>query len=68
MSIVDTRYGKFNVIDNDTVISHSVRVYGEWAQKEIDFLAHFIKPGYFVIDAGAFIGTHSVAFHRWLEN
>ena len=62
MSIVDTRYGKFNVIDNDTVISHSVRVYGEWAQKEIDFLAHFIKPGYFVIDAGAFIGTHSVAF------
>ncbi len=62
MSIVDSRYGKFNVIDNDNVISHSVRVYGEWAQKEIDFLAHFINPGYFVIDAGAFIGTHSVAF------
>jgi FkbM family methyltransferase len=62
MSIVDTRYGKFNVIDNDNVISHSVRVYGEWAQKKIDFLAHFIKPANFVIDAGAFIGTHSIAF------
>jgi FkbM family methyltransferase len=68
MSIVDSRYGKFKVIDTDNVISHSVRVYGEWAQKEIDFLSHFIKPSNFIIDAGAFIGTHSIAFSSMVGN
>ena len=36
--------------------------YGEWAQCEIEILSHFIRPGDVVVDAGAYIGTHTVAF------
>ncbi len=62
MSIVATRYGPFRIIDTDSVISRSLREYGEWAQKEIDCILHFIKSGDRVADVGAFIGTHSRAF------
>jgi FkbM family methyltransferase len=62
MSIVDSRYGKFKIINRDSVISLSLRLYGEWAQKEINLLSHFIEPGSVVVDAGAFIGTHTRAF------
>ncbi|EIJ35972.1 FkbM family methyltransferase [Thiothrix nivea] len=62
MSIIQTRYGEFNIIDTDSVISASLRLYGEWAQNEIDLLAHFIQPGAVVVDVGAFIGTHARAF------
>ena len=62
MSLIATRYGEFNIIDTDSVISGSLRLYGEWAQHEIDLLAYFIQPGSVVIDVGAFIGTHARAF------
>ncbi|BDX22499.1 hypothetical protein TUM22923_18200 [Polynucleobacter sp. TUM22923] len=62
MSLISTRYGEFNIIDTDSVISGSLRLYGEWAQHEIDLLAYFIQPGSVVVDAGAFIGTHARAF------
>lgn len=62
MSIIQTRYGAFTIIDTDSVISASLRLYGEWAQTEIDLLAHFIQPNTVVVDVGAFIGTHARAF------
>jgi FkbM family methyltransferase len=62
VSLITTRYGEFNIIDTDSVISGSLRLYGEWAQHEIDLLAYFIRPGSVVVDAGAFIGTHTRAF------
>ena len=62
MSVINTRYGKFNTLDGDTVISHSLKLYGEWAQHEINLIAYFIQPGSVVVDAGAFIGTHARAF------
>jgi len=46
----------------DSVVSESLALYGEWAQREIDFLASFIAPGSTVLDIGAFIGTHTLAF------
>jgi len=62
MSIGHFRYGEFKIIDTDSVISVSLQLYGEWAQQEINLLAHFIKPGSVVLDVGAFIGTHTRAF------
>lgn len=62
MSFVRSRYGDFKLIDTDSVISESLRLYGEWAQNEIDLLGYFIQPGAVVVDAGAFIGTHTRAF------
>ncbi|WP_162246098.1 FkbM family methyltransferase [Variovorax sp. Root318D1] len=60
--IVSTRYGQMHLLGRDSVVSESLALYGEWAQREIDFLAFFIAPGSTVLDIGAFIGTHTLAF------
>ena len=56
------RYGIISFFKNDIYIGRSLDEYGEWAQIELDFLLQFIRPGDVVIDIGAFIGTHSIAF------
>lgn len=60
--LVTTRYGSMHLLGRDSIVSESLALYGEWAQREIDFLAHFIAPGATVLDIGAFIGTHTLAF------
>lgn len=59
---IRSRYGEFHVLAAEDLISDSLRQYGEWAQCEIDLLRSFISPGDTVVDAGAYIGTHSRAF------
>ncbi len=58
------RYGIMTFFRNDIIISRCLREYGEWAQAEIDFLDLLIKPGTTVLDVGAYIGTHTLAFAR----
>ena len=60
--LVAGRYGSFEIPDEKDLVANSLRLYGEWAQSEIDTLANFIEEGSVVIDVGAFIGTHSRAF------
>lgn len=60
--IVNTRSGKMKIIEEDAIVSSSLRHYGEWAQLEINALCRFIEPNDTVIDVGAFIGTHTIAF------
>jgi hypothetical protein len=54
------RYGLISFFKNDTVISRSLRDYGEWAQAEIEFLLALIGSRDTVLDIGAFIGTHTL--------
>lgn len=56
------RHGIFAYNRNDAFIGMSLDQYGEWCEFEIQLLKLFAKPGSTVIDAGANIGTHSVAF------
>lgn len=58
------KYGLFVYNPNDTFIGRSLEAYGEWSEFEIDMLKNFIKDGDTVIDVGANIGTHTVAFSR----
>ena len=60
--ITDSRYGNMIYNINDYVIGKSIKEYGEWCQGEIDILKEVIKPGMTVLDAGANIGTHALAF------
>jgi FkbM family methyltransferase len=60
--ITKCRYGDFSIPGWNDLIADSLRLYGEWAQIEIDTLANFIAEGDVVVDAGAFIGTHARAF------
>ncbi|MDA4629676.1 FkbM family methyltransferase, partial [Escherichia coli] len=42
----------------------SLEKYGEWAENEISFIKKFLQDGDTVIDVGAYIGTHTLAFAR----
>ena len=66
MSIVRCRYGEFTLPNDSDLILDSMRLYGEWAQQEINFLARIIQPGTVIIDVGSFIGTHARAFSRMI--
>jgi FkbM family methyltransferase len=65
--VVDARYGRMTVLANDTgAATQSLLTYGEWAENEISFLRHFIAAGSTVLDVGAYIGTHTMAFARFV--
>jgi len=61
---VDTRYGRMFYFPNDDPIGKALAIYGEWAQAEIKLLSAFVGLGSNVIDVGANIGTHTLAFSR----
>jgi len=61
MSII-FRYGNILTPQENDLIAKSIQIYGEWAQNEIDTLNFFIREGDSILDVGAFIGTHSLAF------
>ena len=56
------RRGRFYVNLFDEFIGKSLRRYGEWAESELELLERYIKPGDVIVDIGANIGTHTVAF------
>lgn len=60
--LTDSRYGKMIYNINDYVIGRSIKEYGEWCQGELELLKEIIKIGMTVLDAGANIGTHALAF------
>lgn len=62
VSFTDCRFGNLSYFTNDGPVGDSLRDYGEWAQIEIDFLTEFTPAGATVLDVGAFIGTHALAF------
>ena len=57
------RHGTFMLLHRD-LISECMKVYGEWAEKEVLLFAKLLKPGDTVIEVGANIGTHSVPLSR----
>jgi FkbM family methyltransferase len=60
--LVNARYGQMIVVDSDPLASRSLELYGEWAQNELDILRRFLSPGMTVIDGGAYVGSHTLAF------
>lgn len=61
---IQGRYGTISFFSTDPVIGLALRRYGEWAENELKFFANFIPEGGTVLDIGAFIGTHALAFAR----
>src|SRR4051794_33903762 len=63
--VVRSRYGPLTVFSNDAGAgTKSLLTYGESGQNEISFLQQFVEPGSAVLDIGAYIGTHTLAFAR----
>ena len=64
---VNSRYGALAVFANDTgAVTQSLLTYGEWAENELTFLERFLTAGCTVLDVGAYIGTHTLAFVRFV--
>jgi FkbM family methyltransferase len=62
IALAVTRYGTMYGFQSDSVIFRSLNLYGEWAQHEIDVLSSLMTDGDTIVDVGANIGTHSLAF------
>lgn len=58
------RHGMMSYNSHDSTIGASLTKYGEWAEHEIELLSRIIPAGATVLDVGANIGCHSVAFSR----
>jgi hypothetical protein len=58
-----TRRGTMTFFRNDRgAVTQALEAYGEWAEHEIAFCGRFLAPGDVVLDVGAYIGTHALAF------
>ncbi len=56
------RHGWFMFNRNDRFVGRSLDRYGEWCQAELEILTPLLRPGRYVLDIGAFIGSHTVYF------
>ena len=61
-AVAHCRYGVLHWPKDDEILGRSLGQYGEWAQGEIDLLLRFLRPNADVVDVGAFVGTHTIAF------
>ncbi len=61
---VGCRYGSMFAFADDDVIGRSLRLYGEWSEHEISVLDRFVRSGSLVLDVGANIGSHTLAFAK----
>ncbi len=64
LDFADCRYGRMYYLRADRFVGRALREYGEWAQVEIDLLCSLLDEGCHVVDGGAFVGTHTLAFAR----
>jgi FkbM family methyltransferase len=58
----ETPFGVMKYFSKDDAIGKSLSNYGEWAMPEIELLLSLVEPGDVVVDAGANIGMHTLAF------
>jgi len=62
------RYGMMSFFDFDGPIGLSLALYGEWAQNELEVIEPYVPKGGAVVDVGANIGTHAMAFATMVGN
>jgi FkbM family methyltransferase len=67
-NMVRGRYGYVVYNQNDTYVGKAIELYGEYQEAEICVFRQVCKPGDYVMDIGANIGTHTLALSRIVGN
>ncbi|MFH1138963.1 MAG: FkbM family methyltransferase [Pseudomonadota bacterium] len=62
IAIKQCKHGIMCFNKNDLFVGKALDLYGEWCEREIELLGRFIRPGWVVVDVGANVGTHTIAF------
>ncbi|MGQ4275174.1 FkbM family methyltransferase [Terrihabitans sp. B22-R8] len=62
IAICRSKHGRLFFPQNDDTVGRSLEHYGEWAENELAFLLQFVRPGSTVVEVGANIGVHTLAF------
>lgn len=57
-----SRFGPMLLNSNDLYISAGIRETGAWAREETDLLSRLVTAGQTVLDVGANMGSHTLAF------
>ncbi len=65
--LVRGRYGYILYNKHDFYVGRSVEHYGEWSPAETELFQQFCRPGHYVVEVGAHIGTHTLALARMVE-
>ena len=55
------RHGLMLYFNTDLYVGDSITKYGEWAEVETELFSKLVQPGMTVVEAGANIGTHTLA-------
>ncbi len=64
MAVKECRHGTMMFNVHDRFIGRALDLYGEWCEAEIRAVAPILEPGCTVVDVGANIGTHTLAFSK----
>jgi FkbM family methyltransferase len=64
IAVKECKHGLFTYLANDLFVGRSLDLYGEWTEPEIDHLTQLVLPNSIIVDAGAFIGTHTIALAK----
>ncbi len=61
------RYGDMSFYSADEWIGRSLDLYGEWSETEVALFRQIIQPDDIVVEAGANVGTHTIAFAQMVS-
>lgn len=64
IALAETRHGPLFVLKTDNTIGRSLLTYGEWTEGEIGILRQLLRPRDCIVDIGANVGYHTVAFAK----
>lgn len=61
LKVVDTNNGPMAVYINDTIVSQSIALFGEYSFNEIRVMSRYLNPDSLYVDIGTNIGYHAMA-------
>jgi FkbM family methyltransferase len=64
--VTETLRGRLEYYPNDDPIGRALTQYGEWAEMEMSVLRALCGPGQAVVEVGANVGAHTLAFAQWV--